>query len=133
MVMIRTVCQFEAGHRQFGDPSKCGFLHGHNWKAEIEINSPRVNDIGYVVDFKNIKDEIKNAFDHKVILNMYDPLVQVLLDNYQRVQVVGGNPTCEVLAKKIKSMIYELVHHIGITDTDITVVLWENGDCYARE
>ena len=39
MVRIGTTVYFEAAHRQLNDPSKCGKLHGHNWKVDVEIES----------------------------------------------------------------------------------------------
>jgi len=131
MVVIRTLVHFESAHRQYGDTSKCGYLHGHNWKADIEIDSNRVNGIGYVVDFKNIKDAIRDRFDHKVVLNMNDPLADMLIGEAQHVEVIHGNPTCEVLAKIIKEQIYEMLS-ASVSYDKITVTLWENGDCYAR-
>ena len=37
MVIIKTEVAFEAAHRQYGDPGKCGGLHGHNWIVEFVI------------------------------------------------------------------------------------------------
>jgi len=104
--IIHGSCSFSAGHRQYKDKSKCGKLHGHNFKVEFTIEGG-INEIGYVVDFKEVKDMIEDRFDHKVILNKNDSLVNVLKDNGQEVAVIDYNPTCEVLSNVISEMILQ--------------------------
>ena len=125
--------KFETAHRQLGDDSKCGFLHGHNWKAEIEISSANLNSIGYVIDFKEIKDAINAAFDHKTLLHFADPLVGTLKTKKQKVQVMlSGNPTCELLAEAILDLIIGLMPDGAIDVESIRVKLYENDSSYAE-
>lgn len=127
MTVISTEVAFEAAHRQYGDPSKCGKLHGHNWVAVVSIEG-FTNHLGYVIDFKDIKDEI-NVFDHVVVLHDKDPLGDVLRANDQKVVVLPDNPTCENIAKAITLRLIDVDHgHIK----KVTVVLWENSKSNAK-
>lgn len=128
---IGTKVKFEAAHRQLGDTSKCGFIHGHNWVVEIEVVADKLDKIGYVVDFKKLKDAITNILDHKIILNTEDPLVQVLEDNHQQVLSIIGNPTCEVLIMFIKKIILATIPQSAEVRL-ITLRLFENDDSYAE-
>lgn len=49
----------------------CKHLHGHTWKIEVTIQSDKLNNIGLVVDFKDMKQKLKEVLmplDH-VCLN----------------------------------------------------------------
>jgi len=127
MTRIGTTVWFAAAHRQYGDPSPCGRLHGHNWKVEIEIVG-EPDDIGYVVDFKDIKETIM-SWDHAVLLHRDDPLCDVLEQANQRVVRLPTNPTCEHLAD-------HLARHILETRSEridvIYITVWENERSWAR-
>lgn len=126
MVQIRSLYEFEAAHRQHGDPSKCGFLHGHNWVAEVIIDG-YTNPLGYVVDFKDIKEAI-NILDHKTLLVEGDPLIKILQDAGQRVYVLPKNPTCENVAEFLTKRVLDLSGNIK----KVTVIVWENNKSYAK-
>ena len=67
-VMIQT--EFSAAHALRGYGGKCENLHGHNWKIEIYVRGPRLNNIGLLIDFKELKTAAKKAMDtvdHKVL------------------------------------------------------------------
>lgn len=123
---IRTVVKFETAHRQLGDPSKCGKLHGHNWKAEVIVTGNPGN-LGYIVDFKDVKSEI-NYYDHSVVLNEDDPLVKILKDSGQRVRTIKDNPTCEIFAEVLANQILNLSPNIDV----VQLTLWENDESYAE-
>jgi len=116
---------FAAAHRQYGDKGKCGKLHGHNWDVDIKILGD-VGDIGYVVDFKKIKEYIEESFDHKVILNIHDPLVEILQGH--EIVALPENPTCENLAKEIA----KLIKAMGENIKRVTVRVYENKNSWAE-
>lgn len=130
-VEIGTVVAFEAAHRQYLDESKCGRLHGHNWKVKINIIGP-IGPLGYVIDFKDLKEAIVSRFDHKVILAENDPLVKVLKEHDQAVSTIPANPTCENLAWIIQDMIKDILPN-GHKDYGpwISIRVWENDISYA--
>ena len=97
MPVINTRIHFEAAHRQYGDTSKCGYLHGHNWAVDIYVDSDTILPVGYIIDFKDLK-EVIDVYDHKVLLKEDDPLCDVLEKAGQKVMRLPLNPTCECLS-----------------------------------
>ncbi len=125
---IGTSVAFEAAHRQYLDPSKCGGLHGHNWIADIIIDGTELDELGYLTDFKNVK-EVIGELDHTTILNILDPLM--IHDERNKVIMVDGNPTCEVLAKLLSDTLFTRLN--GKRNIlQVTVTLWENDKSWAR-
>lgn len=121
MTVINTRLYFEAAHRQFGDPSKCGYLHGHNWAVDVYVNSGHISPIGYIIDFKDLK-EVTDAYDHKVLLHKDDPLAKVLSDAGQKVKTLDLNPTCECISILLCKEFAKVIPSFD----EITVVVHEN-------
>ncbi len=46
---------FDAAHQLVGYDGPCEQLHGHTWKVQIHIKSDRLNSLGMVRDFKEIR------------------------------------------------------------------------------
>ena len=128
---IHTTTMFEAAHRQFNDPSKCGKLHGHNWKVEWDIISDDINGIGYVIDFKELK-YISDEYDHCVMLYAGDPLVRVLQDAGQAVIVLGCNPTAENLALIFTNKLLVMAEKLKVNMKGVNIKVWENEKSYAE-
>ena len=60
-----------AAHFLRGYVGPCQHLHGHTWKLEVTIVAEKLNDIGLVVDFTEVKKKLReflSALDH-VCLN----------------------------------------------------------------
>ena len=121
MTVINTRLFFEAAHRQYNDPSKCGYLHGHNWVVDVYISSDTIGSIGYVVDFKDLK-EVVDVYDHKVLLHKDDPLGKILSDAGQKVKILELNPTCECLSVILCKEFAKVIPSFD----EITVVVHEN-------
>lgn len=63
---------FEAAHRLPNVPSghKCSRLHGHSYKVQIEVAGPVDADLGWVIDFGDIKAawrDLDDALDHRYL------------------------------------------------------------------
>ena len=125
MPKIHTIVEFEAAHRQLGDLGKCGKLHGHNWIADVIVSGP-CDKIGYVIDFKNIKEEVM-FMDHCTILKEDDPLVQVLNAADQKVFCITDNPTCENIAKYLLAQF-----EIRYRECKFKIKVWENSKSWAE-
>lgn len=123
-VTIGTSVKFETAHRQYGDPSKCGYLHGHNWKADIKITAGKVGPLGYIVDFKDIKKAILEM-DHKVLIFHGDPIGEELLKQKQKVFYVDRNPTCENIALLVLDEMIRVCCSVESL-LNIEVKIWEN-------
>ncbi len=65
--------KFSAAHAIPGH-EKCGKLHGHNFRVEVEIEG-EVKENGMVMDFYNLKRVLKDVledFDHTVLNEIID-------------------------------------------------------------
>lgn len=90
MYVLKVEEAFEAAHNIRGYKGKCSRLHGHNWVVEVEITGESLNELGILVDFKDVKRELKTVLDkldHNY-LNEISPFDKI-------------NPTAENLAKFI--------------------------------
>lgn len=81
---------FEAAHRLPNVPPdhKCARLHGHSFRVEVHVRGPVRADVGWIIDFAEIKAAWK-------------PLEKELDHNY--LNEISGleNPTSEILARWI--------------------------------
>ncbi len=59
---------FSAAHQIRLHGGKCERLHGHNWRIRVHARASRLNDIGMVVDFAELKEmvaDVGSRFDHR--------------------------------------------------------------------
>jgi 6-pyruvoyltetrahydropterin/6-carboxytetrahydropterin synthase len=62
-----TLCvkdSFAAAHRLIGYEGKCEDLHGHNFVVEAFFSGEKLGDDGLLVDFKILKDYLKDVLDN---------------------------------------------------------------------
>ena len=80
--IITRSLEFDSGHRVLGHEGRCKYLHGHRYKAEITVESDKLDDCGRVLDFGKIKELvggwIDNFWDHNLILHPEDPLFRLV-------------------------------------------------------
>lgn len=60
--------EFCASHILEGHTGKCSNLHGHNYRIEVCISGNKLNKLGMLVDFSDIKKAVNNVverLDHK--------------------------------------------------------------------
>jgi len=80
---------FDAAHFLRNYQGKCSQLHGHRWDVEICVAGPRLDQVGMLVDFGEIKSAVKeilDKLDHQLINEV---------DGFKPEQL---NPTAENLA-----------------------------------
>ncbi len=69
-------CTFDSGHRVMNEAMKCFNMHGHTYVAELTFLFSQIEEIGYAIDFKEIKrvglQWIDDKLDHGMILNPHD-------------------------------------------------------------
>ncbi len=71
-----TLCikdSFAAAHRLVGYEGKCESLHGHNFAVEAFFAGERLDKCGLLIDFKILKEYLKNVLDeldHKFLNDM---------------------------------------------------------------
>ncbi|MDR2017961.1 MAG: 6-carboxytetrahydropterin synthase QueD [Syntrophobacterales bacterium] len=72
-MIVFTLCikdSFAAAHRLEAYHGKCEELHGHNFQVEAFFSGTELNPEGMVIDFKILKDYLKqilNTLDHKYL------------------------------------------------------------------
>lgn len=110
---LKTLLDFAAAHSLRGYDGDCAKLHGHNWKVEVEVCGNKLNNIGMLIDFKEIKKQAKQAvkeLDH-TFLNDHP--------HFQRM-----NPTAENIAQYLFT---EIAKRIETDDVQMhSITIWEN-------
>ena len=99
---------FSAAHSLKGYPGDCARVHGHNWIIEVFVRCTKLNEIGIGIDFRDIKQSIKdllNNLDH-FNLNELPAFCEI-------------NPTSENIAKFIYK---ELSKRLNTGDVKISRV-----------
>ena len=79
---------FAAGHSLREYKGKCENIHGHNYRVRVTVEGERLNKIGLLVDFVDLKRAVRKVIDrldHQFI-NDLEPFTTV-------------NPSAENLAK----------------------------------
>lgn len=129
MFRVSREIDFCYGHRLLNYDGKCKYLHGHNGKAIITIESASLDDRGMVLDFSDIKSVVSRwideNLDHRMILHRDDPYVPLLQQLGEPLYLIDTNPTAENIAK----MIFEVAHGHGFPI--IEAQLWETVNCFA--
>ena len=107
--------EFSSAHILNGHPGNCKRMHGHNWLVEAEVQGDNTNEIGMVIDFKEIKNNLKeivSLLDHQ-FLNDLEPFI-------------NENPTAENISKYIYK---ELSNKINTDNIKVSKIkLWETNN-----
>ncbi|MGB2628220.1 MAG: 6-carboxytetrahydropterin synthase QueD [Candidatus Acidiferrum sp.] len=112
---------FSAGHALRGYKGKCENVHGHNYRVQITLEGPELDNIGLLVDFTHVKRvmrELIKRLDHQFI-NDLEPFTSV-------------NPSAENMAKyffeEVSKELKEMPPGAKVKD----VVIWETDTANAR-
>ena len=68
MYEVTIIKSFSAAHLLAQIGGKCEELHGHNFKVEVTVASPNLNESGLLIDFRIVKkwlSVILDQMDHK--------------------------------------------------------------------
>jgi 6-pyruvoyltetrahydropterin/6-carboxytetrahydropterin synthase len=129
MFQVTREIDFCYGHRLLNYDGKCRYLHGHNGKAIITVESPKLDRLGMVLDFSDIKEVvatwIDENLDHRMILCKDDPAVAMLQEMGEPLYLLDDNPTAENIVK----LIYEKTKEAGFPILEAK--LWETPKCFA--
>lgn len=107
--------KFSAAHKLKGHRGACKELHGHNWTVEAVFGAGRLDKLGMVVDFHDVRSEMEKLaamLDHKTLNNLP--------------QLRGGNPTAERIAE---FFFKGLEKSLGLKPSLVTV--FETDDAWA--
>jgi 6-pyruvoyltetrahydropterin/6-carboxytetrahydropterin synthase len=113
---------FAAGHALRGYQGKCENVHGHNYRVQVVVRGERLNSIGLLVDFVDVKRVLDNAIerlDHQFI-NDVPPFDQL-------------NPSAENMAKYFFEELQEGLRQAGreVPIELAEVRLWETDNAMA--
>ena len=82
--ITKTFGEYPFAHRQHVHRGHCKYVHGHNWRFKVELESETLDENGFVYDFGNFKDLKKwfeEMFDHTLLINHDDPMKDWFVDN----------------------------------------------------
>jgi 6-pyruvoyltetrahydropterin/6-carboxytetrahydropterin synthase len=112
MFELTTIVDFEAAHRLADYPGKCSRLHGHNWRVEVTVTGTELDNLGMLIDFRLLKQEVNaviDTLDH-YYLNEIEPFRTL-------------NPTAENIARYIYR---ELAGRLPARVSAAAVKVWES-------
>lgn len=114
---------FAAAHHLYDLPEEhqCSRLHGHNYIVRVKIDDAKTDDVGFVIDYgelKPIREYLDTHLDHR---NLNDVL-----------PALGGprQPSAELMAKWLTDIIRTVVPQIRQTST-ISVGVSETANSWA--
>jgi 6-pyruvoyltetrahydropterin/6-carboxytetrahydropterin synthase len=94
MYEVTIIKSFSAAHILSQVGGKCEELHGHNFKVELTVGAPGLNQSGLLIDFRLVKKwlgEIFDELDHKHLNKIP--------------YFAGTNPSAENIAKYLAEKI----------------------------
>jgi 6-pyruvoyltetrahydropterin/6-carboxytetrahydropterin synthase len=137
---------FDSGHRVMNEFMKCYNIHGHTYLYELTFSFENMEEIGYAIDFKEIKrvfcQWIDDILDHGMILNPKDELLIQTTKSYATklwLMSLNGdgeycNPSVENIAKEVflamEILTNELYKHASTGLKIHNVKIYETPNCY---
>lgn len=116
MYILTVEDTFASAHQLRGYKGKCENIHGHNWKVVLSVKGNKLNEIGLLIDFHELKDILKKItglLDHKNV-NEVPPFDKI-------------NPSSELIAEFICSKTSEELNKISDHIYVESVTVWESG------
>jgi 6-pyruvoyltetrahydropterin/6-carboxytetrahydropterin synthase len=137
--LVRSL-RFCAGHRLLGHEGRCAYLHGHNYRVEVEVEAvaggAEVDSVGRVVDFALIKRRLlgwlDEHWDHAFILWVEDTtaLAAVTLASPTKYFLLPWNPTAENMARYLVEVVApHVLADLGVVARRVAV--WESDESCA--
>jgi len=112
---------FSSGHALRGYKGKCENPHGHNYRVQVTLEGPQLDNIGLLVDFSQLKEVMRGIIrrlDHQFI-NDLEPFTKM-------------NPSAENIAKyfydEVNGKLTGLAPGWRVTE----VVVWETDTAMAK-
>ncbi|WP_341960761.1 6-carboxytetrahydropterin synthase QueD [Planococcus maritimus] len=108
---------FSAAHYIPADEAgKCAKMHGHTYHLNLTIAGDQLNDTGFLIDFKHLKDLVHKRYDHSV-LNDHPEFSDTF-------------PTTELLARQIHTLIQEMLDQTDNQPKCLQVIVRETPTSY---
>jgi 6-pyruvoyltetrahydropterin/6-carboxytetrahydropterin synthase len=121
MITVFKDYTFAAAHSIRGHQRGCERLHGHNYKVRVHVAAERLDPLGMVIDFADLKaivGAVLEPFDHRV-LNDIAPFDE-------------RNPTAELVSQHVYDEVkLRLLEFDGGRVRIRRVEVWENDSACA--
>lgn len=112
---------FSSGHALRGYKGKCENPHGHNYRVQITLEGPQLDNIGLLIDFTHLKEVMRGVIkriDHQ-FLNDLEPFTTV-------------NPSAENMAKYFYDEVSGKLKDLPPGAKVIDVIVWETDTSMAK-
>ena len=116
---VKVSSQFSAAHTLRDYVGPCERMHGHNFKIEVELTASELDKTGFVIDFREIRQGLKqltDMLDHQYI-NEIEPFTTI-------------NPTAENLSCWFYQEMSRLLNRERVRVS--AVIVWETDYAWAR-
>jgi len=139
---------FDSGHRVMNEFMKCYNIHGHTYLYELTFSFENMEEIGYAIDFKEIKrvgcQWIDDILDHGMILNPKDELLIQTTKSYGTklwLMSLNGegkycNPSVENIAREVflaMEILFDAMYAHTPTGLKIhRVTIYETPNCWTE-
>lgn len=127
-------------HRLMNYDGPCENIHGHTYHFEIDISSDRLDKLGMVIDFSEIKricdNWIQSNWDHSILIADKDIELKNLVFNLSsgnKYFIMPSNSTAEYMAnylfsiflKELKKFEYIKLEEIRVWETETSVATYK--------
>ncbi len=129
-MLITKTYSVDYAHRLKDHPGKCRNLHGHTGVFQITFKGSVKKD-GMIIDFGTFKwlEEIVSMFDHTVLLQEDDPMLDLLFPESDNCIFMGlrfvsfrDPPTAETIVEDIVSLIENNDTYFSMDRKDLDLV-----------
>ncbi len=144
-IRISKEFNFDMAHALLGYDGLCRNIHGHSYTLVVTVIGTPIADpgspkTGMLIDFKDLKDIIKNniidRFDHALVLNSATPgdLLEMMNRNYDKILLLNYQPTTENMIADIAEQIGKLLppnlrlYSLRLRETPTSYAEWHAGD-----
>lgn len=139
IIRVTKEFRFEMAHSLTNYDGKCRHIHGHSYVFKITVAGQPVSDennpkLGMVIDFVDLKkvvnDNIIERFDHALVISEKAKLAAELKQEYQKVETVNYQPTCENLIVHFAEILKPVLpanislHHLQLSETATSFAEW---------
>ncbi len=122
MFTLKIEQSFDSAHFLQGYIGKCSNIHGHRWRVIVQIQSEKLINSGekrgMIVDFGDIKNDLKNLvdiFDHALVIEkdtMRELTLSCLKEDGFKIVEVDFRATAEMFAQHIFNKIEVMGYNV---------------------
>lgn len=118
-VSVCKIFTFHAAHHDEEATDKCGGLHGHTYRLEIEVYGPPL-------------DGKRMLIHGDVLKSLYRNDIEPLVDHRNLNETCPTNPTMENVLLWLTGIVQENMPYLAPDTTTVRLRLWETPTMYAE-